>query len=307
MPALVLKRLPEGAPADSAAGWLAIQELVRELRDVPDAADVRAITTLGTGERTVTYAVVPEPALGAFVSRDRRQALIHVVAGGGQRAADARLLVDRIRTRFVGDSTIAVGGFAAMSLDYHHAMRHALGPLALLAAAGTLLAMMVIFRAPLLAFKTVTLNLLVALAALGVVSIAAPIEGLPVTIPVAAFGIAFALSIDYELLLLFGVLREGRDGPDAIARGVAHASPLMLRGGVLLGAVLTGFLVSGFQPLMLLGAVLAVAILIDVVVVRPLVAPALLVLLGRWNWWPGHRHPEGLRSRRRVAQGRNHR
>ena len=64
------------------------------------------------------------------------------------------------------------------------------------------------------------------------------------------------------------------------------AAPLMVRGGVLMIGVLGGFLFSGFGPLVLLGGVLASAIAIDVLVVRTLVAPALLSVLGRWNWWP---------------------
>ena len=155
------------------------------------------------------------------------------------------------------------------------------------------------FRAPLLALKAVVLNLLVALAAVGFVSLLAPEGGLPVTIPLAAFGTAFALSIDYELLLLFGVQRAGRVGPDAIAKGLASAAPLMVRGGLLLIGVLTGFLFSGFAPLVLLGAVLASAIAIDVLVVRPLVAPALLTVMGKWNWWP---NGGAARIKRREAR-----
>jgi RND superfamily putative drug exporter len=131
------------------------------------------------------------------------------------------------------------------------------------------------------------------------VSFVGPDSGLPVTIPLAAFGTAFALSIDYELLLLFGVRHAGRVGPDAIARGLAAAAPLMVRGGVLLIGVLAGFVLSGFAPLALLGAVLASAIALDVIVVRPLVAPALLMVLGKWNWWPVDRDRRPVTRERR--------
>jgi RND superfamily putative drug exporter len=300
VPTLVLVELTPSNAVNTETGWQRISDVVRRIEEVPAVGSVAAITTLGTGERTVTFDVVPEPVLGAFVSRDRTKALVHVVAGGEQTVAEGQQLAERLRTWLADDPLLTVGGYAAMAIDHHNALRAALLPLALLATLGTALALLVAFRAPVVALKAVVLNLLVAFAAVGLVSLFAPEGGLPVTIPLAAFGTAFALSIDYELLLLFGVQRAGRDGPDAIARGLADAAPLMVRGGLLLVGVLGGFLFSGFAPLVLLGAVLASAIAIDVLIVRPLVAPALLMVMGRWNWWPDLRP---ARSKRREARG----
>lgn len=304
VPSIVMLELTPSTSAATEAGWQRIAQVVRQIEDVPRVGHVSAITTLGTGERTVTFDVVPEPVLGTFVSRDRTKALIHVVAAGEQTVEEGEFLVERLRTWLLDDPMITVGGYAALALDHHDALRSALLPLALLATLGTGLAFLVVFRAPLIAIKAVVLNLLVAFAAVGAVSLLAPAGGLPVTIPLAAFGTAFALSIDYELLLLFNVRRAGRDGPDAIARGLAAAAPLMVRGGLLLIGVLTGFLLSGFAPLALLGAVLATAIALDVMVVRPLIAPALLMVMGKWNWWPntGDRRSENRDRRVRVGQ-----
>jgi RND superfamily putative drug exporter len=286
VPSIVMVELTPSTSLNTPAGWQRVSDVVRRIREVPQVGHVAAVTTVGTGEQQVTLDVVPPHVLGALVSRDRTKALVHVVAAGEQTVQEGQQLADRLRVWLADDPMLTVGGYAAMAIDHHDALKSALVPLALLASLGTALALMVVFRAPVLALKTVLLNLLVAFAAVGLVSLFAPMGGLPVTIPLAAFGTAFALSIDYELLLLFGVQRAGRHGPDAIARGLASAAPLMIRGGVLLIGVLGGFLLSGFAPLVLLGAVLASAIAIDVIVVRPLVAPALLMVMGKWNWWP---------------------
>jgi RND superfamily putative drug exporter len=286
VPSIVMVELTPSNAITTPAGWQRVHDVVNRIREVPAVGNVAAITTIGTGEQQVTLDVVPREVLGSFVSRDRTKALVHVVASGEQTVEEGQQLAERLRVWLADDPMLTVGGYAAMALDHHDALRAALVPLALLASLGTAIALILVFRAPVLALKTVMLNLLVAFAAVGLVSLFGPEQGLPVTIPLAAFGTAFALSIDYELLLLFGVQRAGRNGPDAIARGLASAAPLMIRGGVLLIGVLGGFLLSGFAPLVLLGAVLASAIAIDVMVVRPLVAPALLMVMGNWNWWP---------------------
>jgi uncharacterized membrane protein YdfJ with MMPL/SSD domain len=286
IPALVLIELTPSTAVSTEAGWQRVADVVRRIEEVHDVGSVSAVTTLGTGERTVTLDVVPPSVLGNLVSRDGTKALVHVVAGGEQTAEEGQDLAERLRVWLADDPLLTVGGVAALAIDYRDASRAARLPLALLATLGTAIALLLVLRAPVLALKTAALNLLVAFAAVGLVSLLAPASGLPVTIPLAAFGTAFALSIDYQLLLLFGVQRAGRHGPDAIARGLATAAPLMVRGAVLVIGVLGGFLLSGFAPLALLGAVVASAVAIDVLVVRTLVAPALLTVMGRWNWWP---------------------
>ncbi len=291
-PILALVDLPPGAPAFSAAGWARLRAMDSTLRTVPGVADTRSVTGIGTGERTVTGGVVPEPVLASFVSVARDAALFRVFAGPDADLSTARGLADRLAQRFSDDGAVTIGGAAAMLGDFEVALRAALLPFVLLASLGSWLALAVVFRAPVVAVKAVLLNLLVAAAAVGGVVLSSPataVRGLPATVPLVALGAAFALSIDYELLLLLQVRRAGADDHTAIALGATRASGLFLRGGALLVVVLAAFAVSGFAPLALLGRVLIAAVGLDVLLVRPVVAPALLAALGRWNWWPGTR------------------
>ncbi len=289
VPLLVLVDLAPDAPVFSAAGWQRLRAVDSTIRAVPGVADTRGVTGIGTGERTVTGRVVPESVLGTFVSTRRDAALIRVFAEPDTDLAAVRELAGRLVARFRDDRAVTIGGAAVMLGDFEAALEAALLPFVLLASLGSWLALAVIFRAPVVAAKAVVLNLLVAAAAVGVVTLSPAVaaRGLPATVPLVALGAAFALSIDYELLLLLQVRRAGAGDHAAIALGATRASGLFLRGGALLVVVLAGFAASAFAPLALLGQVLIAAVALDVLLVRPVVAPALLAVLGRWNWWPG--------------------
>jgi RND superfamily putative drug exporter len=289
MPVLVLAELPAGHTVFEADGWRFVSELGRRIEAIDGVARVHSVTTIGTRERVVTRDVVPAGVLASFVSTDHRRALLQVTAPPDDDLADLMVLVDRIEHAVSGHGVVHVGGVAAAVRDLGHTLGAALPRLALLAACGTWLGLALLLRAPVVAAKAVILNLLVASAAVGAVSLLSPLartHGLPVTVPLVAFGTAFALSMDYELLLLLAVRRAGGVGRAAIVAGVAVAAPLFLRGGALLVILCGAFALSEFAPLALLGQVLVAAIVLDVLVVRPIVAPALLMVLGDWNWWP---------------------
>lgn len=289
LPVQVLITLPNGATAFDPSGWRHIDSLANALAGVPGVGRVQAVTAIGTRDRSVTRDVVPEAILASHVSRDRRQAVLQVLAWPDTTLAGVMRLADRLERAVAGDTTARLGGAAALARDHQRTLTRAVVPLALLTALGSWLALVGLLRAPVAAAKAVLLNLLVAAAAVGAVAAVSPsvsAAGLPATVPLVAFGTAFAISIDYELLLLLAVRRAGGTGHAAIAAGVASAAPLFARGGALLLVLFGSFALSAFAPLALLGQVLVAAIVLDVVVVRTLVAPALLAVLGRWNWWP---------------------
>jgi RND superfamily putative drug exporter len=102
------------------------------------------------------------------------------------------------------------------------------------------------------------------------------------------FAVAFGLSMDYEVFLLGRVreewLRTG-DARAAVVRGLASTGRLITAAAAIMIAVFLGFAFEGDLILKQIGAGLAVAILIDATVVRLVLVPAAMALLGRWNWW----------------------
>jgi putative drug exporter of the RND superfamily len=159
------------------------------------------------------------------------------------------------------------------------------------------------FHAPLIALKAGLMNLLSIGAAYGVVALAA--EGgtfgqlfgidtdtpVPPFIPVMMFAILFGLSMDYEVFILSRVreeyLRHG-DTSRAVAEGLAKTARVITAAGAIMVVVFLAFLLSNEVFLKLLGLGMATAIFVDATIVRMVLVPSVMQLLGDANWWiPG--------------------
>jgi RND superfamily putative drug exporter len=119
-----------------------------------------------------------------------------------------------------------------------------------------------------------------------------PLDGIVPSIPLLALCGTFGVGLDYEVLLLARVSEERRAGASneqAIIEGLARSADVIVRAAVIMIGVFAAFAVSDFVVLEILGVALAVAITLDVTLIRLVAAPALLYLARRWNWWPGER------------------
>ena len=112
-----------------------------------------------------------------------------------------------------------------------------------------------------------------------------------VYLPVTVFAVVFGLSMDYEVFLLSRVREEwdrSHDNDRAVAAGVQKTGRIITSAALLLGVVIGAFGTSGIVFMKMLGVGMLVALLIDATVVRALLVPATMKLLGRWNWYaPG--------------------
>ena len=111
------------------------------------------------------------------------------------------------------------------------------------------------------------------------------------TVPVLVFVFAFGLSVDYEVFLLSRVQeawRAGAGGAESVAIGLQRTGRVITGAAMLVVVVFAGFAAGRVLPVQQTGFGLAVAVVLDATVVRCLLVPATMVLLGRWNWWaPG--------------------
>jgi RND superfamily putative drug exporter len=123
------------------------------------------------------------------------------------------------------------------------------------------------------------------------------------TNPILMFAIVFGLSMDYEVLLLSRVREEfNRTGDNtlAVARGLEKTGRLITSAALLLVVVIAAFATSGVIFVKEMGVGMALAIALDATIVRALLVPALMRLMGKWNWWS----PQPLASLwRRVGVG----
>ncbi len=100
--------------------------------------------------------------------------------------------------------------------------------------------------------------------------------------------VTFGLSMDYEVFLLSRIKEEhdaGRSNVEAVATGLQRSARIITAAAVLLAVVFAAFLTSGVSSIKTLGFGVAFAILLDATMVRALLVPALMRLLGEWNWW----------------------
>jgi RND superfamily putative drug exporter len=107
-------------------------------------------------------------------------------------------------------------------------------------------------------------------------------------VPIIAGAIVFGLSMDYELFLLSRIKEDfnrTHDPIGSVARGLQSTAGIITSAAVVLLLVLIGFASARILFVKQLGVVMAIAVLLDATIVRALLVPAMIRLIGRWNWW----------------------
>ncbi|MGA8744631.1 MAG: MMPL family transporter [Solirubrobacterales bacterium] len=214
----------------------------------------------------------------------------------GSRKVGARLVSDAVALGRAGGMRTGVSGGAATLNDYAAATKARLplvvGAIVLI----TFLMLLAILRAPLLAALTVALNLVSVGAAIGVVSLACklpagyPLGGHPYidTVGAAAiFGVTFGLSIDYAVFLLARIRERYEvdgDNAAAIAYGIEKTAGVITGAAAIMAAVFISFATSPVATVSQMGVGLTVAILLDATLVRIVLLPALMLLIGDRIW-----------------------
>lgn len=193
-----------------------------------------------------------------------------------------------------------VGGQTARFLDQQSVLAQRI-PWALALLVGTTLVILfAMTRSVVLPIKAVLLNGLTIAATFGLLVLIfqdGHLQGLlgftsqgalEATQPVLLFAIAFALSTDYGTFLLARILearREGRPDHEAVAVGLARTGRIVTAAALLLMAAIGAFATSEIVFIKLVGVGTALSVLIDATIIRALLVPALMGLLGRANWW----------------------
>ncbi|MFJ8013842.1 MMPL family transporter [Streptomyces sp. NPDC096339] len=213
----------------------------------------------------------------------------------------ARLRTDVLPTAIGhGPARAHVGGAAASLSDVGQRTSQRLPVFVAAVLAMSFLLLMLVFRSVLVPLKAVLLNLLSIGAAYGIMVAVfqwgwgGALIGLEATVPIVSFipmflfAILFGLSMDYEVFLLSRVreeyLRTGDNGT-AIVEGVSGTARIITSAALIMVAVFLSFAVADDPSAKMFGLGLATAIFIDATVVRMVLVPATMTLLGRANWW----------------------
>ena len=194
---------------------------------------------------------------------------------------------------------LLVAGFAAYSLDVQNAIEENL-PIALaFIFISTVLLIFIQVRSVIIPIKAIIMNILSISATFGMLVFvfqwgygesllnftAQPIE---TTNPVIIFCIVFGLSMDYEVLMLSRIHEEWEvtgDNTQAVANGLQKTGRLITGAAAIMVVVFMAFGLSSVVILKQIGLGLALAIFLDATIVRALVVPSTMRLMGKWNWW----------------------
>jgi RND superfamily putative drug exporter len=260
--------------------------------------------------RTVTEAVAADPGV-AFASparpnADGTAAQWFVVPRTAPQDEATTELVNRLRDdtlRSVESSTgldVIVTGSSAVGVDFSEFLAARLPLFIGVVLALSFLLLMAVFRSILVPLKAVLMNLLSIGAAYGVVVMVfqwgwlGPLVGVgragPIDpwAPMMLFAIVFGLSMDYEVFLLSRMREEfdrHRDNAAAVADGLASTARVITAAAAIMVFVFGSFLLEPNRQIKLFGVGLGVAVLLDATVVRMLLVPATMRLLGARNWW----------------------
>ena len=259
--------------------------------------------------QAVSDAIAADPGV-AFVSDpmtndDSTAALWRVVPTTAPQDEATTDLVNRLRDDVLPEATagtdldVAVAGGVAIGVDFTDYLSERL-PYFLAAVLGlSFLLLMVVFRSLLVPLKAVVMNLLSIGAAYGVVvavfqwgwgGALLDIEGAPIEpfVPMMLFAIVFGLSMDYEVFLLSRVREEWDrtgDSRASVADGLASTARVITAAAAIMVVVFGSFIGESDRVVKLFGLGLSVAVLIDATIVRMLLVPATMELLGDRNWW----------------------
>ncbi|WP_433678068.1 MMPL family transporter [Nocardia sp. CA-119907] len=204
------------------------------------------------------------------------------------------------RVRDLVPDNVAVSGMTAMTDDLTRQLGDTLPVFVGAILVTSFLLLLIVFRSLVVPLKAVVMNLLSIGGAYGVLVAVfqwgwcAGLFGLEDTyriaspIPVIAFAVLFGLSMDYEVFLLSRIREEydaTGDNAESVARGISGTGRVITAAALIMTAVFLGFVVNPSPMVTMMGLGLATAILLDATIVRMVLVPATMALLGRANWW----------------------
>ncbi|HEX3801765.1 MAG TPA: MMPL family transporter [Solirubrobacteraceae bacterium] len=269
--------------------------------EMPDAAkqstlpQVRAALTKSSDVVAVT---APQ------ISPSGKVAVMEAYPGSSPQAPATTDLVNKLRQQVFPPLKrqlgvrISIGGFTAGSIDFSHVLSKKLPLFIAIVVVLSALLLLVIFRSLVIPLQAAVMNLLSIGGALGatvavfqygwgasVLGITAgPIEP---WIPVLMFAVVFGLSMDYEVFLISRVREEWvhkRDASLAVADGISFTGRVITAAAAIMVCVFLSFMLGDQRSIKEFGFGLAVAVFLDALVVRCVMLPAVLQLLGPWTW-----------------------
>jgi putative drug exporter of the RND superfamily len=316
MPAIILVQHPTQDWMDG-DGLAREKNLVDQLAQLPNTEKVMTVTD-NSGSRRAQ-----QMRMGLLTSyTDPSQSVIMVLSRTDPQSPTARGWLDQI-TALLKDSEKAapdgprysVGGLPSVTLSADRVIIGALPMVILATLASTFVLLTIFMRSVLVSLKAIVLNLFCVMAAYGFQVICFqdgwgarlfhlyPTDGLNTVVLVICFCALFGLSMDYEVFILSAVRESWLDNHNmnlAVQEGLLRVAGIITSAAFIMIAVFLSFAFGDVVEIEQLGVGLSFAVLLDATVIRLLLVPGIMTLMGRWAFWcPGQklpvaeRHPRG--------------
>ena len=290
-----------------------LYNLVQELQADPRVAKVSSLFNLDPKLTLQSYqqlyrhpSAIAPPNIALNIAAAVQQlsnastTLITVTSRSVSNDPDTRALVQAFRAKSLTDLDIQVAGQTASELDTMQVVYQRL-PLVLAAMMTvTFLALCVLLNSIVLPLKAIAMNLLSIGASFGALVYIfqegnfqtwlnfTPVGYLDVLLPVVLFCVLFGLSMDYEVFLLARVKEaydHGSSNTCSVIEGLRQTGPMITSAALLMIIVTGAFAFTSIIFVKALGLGIAIAVLIDATLIRTILVPATMQLMGKWNWW----------------------
>lgn len=243
-------------------------------------------------------------AMPLLATDDTTKGVIQVIPSTGPSDAGTVALIRDLRDRNViaevtgnHDVTFGVTGSTALQTDINDKLAHALPQYLLVVVGLSFVLLLIVFRSILVPLKA-TLGFLLSVAAMfgamvavfqwgwfGIADAPGPLVSF---IPIISIGVLFGLAMDYEFFLVSSIHEEyerTKKPREAVINGFAIGSKVVVAAAVIMVAVFAGFVTNHDVTIQAMGFGLAVGIFVDAFIVRLMIVPAVLTLLGKYAWW----------------------
>jgi RND superfamily putative drug exporter len=312
----VLENVPFDSPIRLTPGARALVQMygVHRGGNLTKGTTIIYSTRIEDASQPMFYLIGPRQGAAQFINLNGNAdtAVISVVARTGQYADEHENFVYDLRNRIIPEIPglsayhVYVGGDAAAFIDFRDQLYGRFPIIIVLVMVLIFVILLMFFQSIWLPIKAMLLSLLSILATLGVLviifqhGVGAGLLGFTsqgmvnVITPAILYVVLFALSTDYEVFLLSRVkesFEESGDNQESVAIGLSRTGGVITAAGLILIGTFGSFATAEIVTLKEIGLGLAIGVLIDSTLVRIVMVPATMKLLGNWNWWM----PEGLK------------
>lgn len=307
-PLAVVVKLPSSRPLTQSANWHLLHKLAQHLKSLPGVKTIASPTAMGLSS-TQLASIIAHPAampasatkaLRAFVpAHSSHLAILYVVSKTTPDSAATTTLLNRINSHLPSwvpaGTRAAVGGQVAVLDHFNQSTARHLPAIIASTLAVALLILGIATRSIVQALLGIAYNALVALATTGLLVLTVQTghwgfypQPLDSSITPLIFVLLFGLSMDYEVILLHRIQETLSlvTPNEAVSQGVATTGPMITGAGMIMVIVFLSLMISPLQVMKTLALGLSFAVLIDTWIVRSLLVPSVIVLLGTKAYWP---------------------